>query len=378
MASKGIGVPFVADVGPFLKGTKDVEGALDKVIDSLDGVAQEGKRSADLIETSFEGMSKDVQAADRRLEEKFNAFFESVEDDSTSASNKMTREFKDAFDDVERAARKSGDKVGDHLSDGVTHGAGKGKHAAAEVGTEIGQELTQNIGEQIGSGGAGGLADIFLGTIGGLASIPGLGAAIAGIGVGALIIKQIFDGMAAEQEARKAKIKELGAQMYEAYSDGVSTQQEKEDLATKALGVDSWFEASKKIKEIADRTGLPFITVYDAVVNHSAAAKAQIEAVEKAHTRTVNAGGSTGKGGGATGMSVQYDKAAVAAREAKDAINDAEAAQLDVNQAIADQWLLTERNNAALKRQHDRMLKILATQNAINKIAANQERYLSS
>lgn len=268
MASRGIGVPFVADVSGFLKGTKDVEGALDDVIDSLDDVAREGKRSADLIETSFEGMSEEVQAADRRLEEKFNAFFDSVEADSTSASDKMEREFKHAFDSVERSAQTSGRKASQHIEDipDQTRGKAKGKFGA--LGTELGGEFSQNIGEGISSGktGVAGALDLMLGTLGGV--VPALGPAGAMVLLGGLAAVSIAKGIFENKDEVRKAVQQAMSDAVDAAADIFDngpkprslgeiikgfTPQEKQDFKDSGI---SLYEAAAAVKEYED-TGDP-------------------------------------------------------------------------------------------------------------------------
>lgn len=261
---KGIGVPFVADVKDFLKGTGQVEDALDGVIDSLDGVAREGKRSADLIETSFEGMSEEVQAADRRLEAKFDAFFESVERDSDTASSKMEREFKSAFDSVERSAKSSGDKASKAISDIPDETRGKAKGKFAFLGEELGGEFSQNIGEGISSGktGVAGALDTMLGTLGGV--LPALGPAGALVGVGALVVGSIVQGILNNQEEVRKAIQQTMSDAVDAAADifdnGPKTRsigeiikgfspQEKQDLTDSGIAL---YDAADAIKTYED------------------------------------------------------------------------------------------------------------------------------
>lgn len=271
MPSKGIGVPFVADVGPFLKGTGQVEDALDNVIDSLDGVAREGKRSADLIETSFEGMSEEVQAADRRLESKFDAFFDSVETGSDSASNKMEREFKTAFDSVERSAQTSGRKASKNIEDIPDDARPKSKGKFGALGEELGGELSQNIGEGISSGktGVAGALDTMLGTLGGV--IPALGPAGAMIGVGALVVGSIVKGILDNQEEVRKAVQQTMSDAIDAAADVIEngpktrsigeiikgfTPEEKAAIEDSGASIYEVAEAIKTYEDTGDRSKL--------------------------------------------------------------------------------------------------------------------------
>lgn len=172
---KGINVPLVADVSKFLAATDDVEGALDEVGGSLDDLAREAQDAERLASDSL----RDVATTG-----------EQTADDLTRSFADMARKADDSFDKVHQSA--------DESLDGLKT-TGKGK--AAEAGAEVGTEFAANLGESIGSGQAN-IADLLSGTLGGLVAVPGLGAAAAGIGIGALLAKGIIGGVA----ARKAEI----------------------------------------------------------------------------------------------------------------------------------------------------------------------------
>ena len=374
MASRGVGIPFVADVGPFLKGTGQVEDALDNVIDSLDGVAREGKRSADLIETSFEGMSEEVQAADRRLEQKFNAFFDSVEADSTSASDKMEREFKTAFDDVERDARHASSKIGRTIDDGLTGGA-HGKATRSQAAGEIGSEFAQNIGEGISSGkvGIAGALDTVLGTIGGV--LPALGPVGAVAGVGALVIGSVIAGLNSNAEAARAKAREIGASLYDAMQDGIVDATEKETALEKVLGVDNKADLLRKVQEISDRTGESVSEIYKKITGVSQETTEQIEKNIAAHTTFVAGSPNAGKAGG--GARTQIDDVGLAYKDLLGYQDSYREGLADANHLIGTANSMLD-ETLAKWRKIDMANRIYANQNAANKVRANGSRYLSS
>lgn len=161
MAGKGINIPLVADVTGFVKGTQDVEARLQSVDGSLDELAQGGDAAAEKLETSF----------------------------------------RDAFDSV----RADADKTRGDVGDSIGRVGEEGKPRAAEAGSEIGSELAANIGEQIGSGQAN-IADVVAGTLGGLVSVPGLGAAAAGIGIAGLLVKGVLDGFSRRKAEMQQRI----------------------------------------------------------------------------------------------------------------------------------------------------------------------------
>lgn len=153
----GINLSFLADVRDFLRGSSQAQEALENVGHALDDVAA----------------------------------------NSEAAQQQMSAD----FTQIARDANDASDKVGDSIGDIGE----KGKPRAAEAGSEIGSELAQNIGEQIGSGQAN-IADVVAGTLGGLVSVPGLGAAAAGIGIAGLLVKGVIDGFSRAKQEMAARI----------------------------------------------------------------------------------------------------------------------------------------------------------------------------
>ena len=90
--AKGVNIPIAADASGVIKGTKDVEGALDKVIDSLDDVGDAGKDTERALDRSLDGAGDDAE--------------------------KLERKMRDAFDTVKKESRKAGDDVGDNIKRG--------------------------------------------------------------------------------------------------------------------------------------------------------------------------------------------------------------------------------------------------------------------
>lgn len=172
--ARGVNLSFLADVRPFLKGTDDVQDALDDVGGSLDD------------------LTRDAQAASRNQAQALDGI--------ADAGNQTTDALADDFRTMARQADQSFDQVHASGNKALDDLGTEGKSKAAGAGAEVGQEFAANLGEQIGSGQAN-LADILSGTLGGLVSIPGIGAAAAGIGVGALLVKGLVDGASKAREA---------------------------------------------------------------------------------------------------------------------------------------------------------------------------------
>lgn len=174
MVARGVNLSFLADVRPFLKGTDDVQEALDDVGGSLDDLTRDAQAASRTQAQALDGIADAGNAATDQLADDFRT---------------MARQADQSFDQVHASGNKALDDLGT-----------EGKSKAAGAGAEVGQEFAANLGEQIGSGQAN-LADILSGTLGGLVSIPGIGAAAAGIGIGALLVKGLVDGASKSREA---------------------------------------------------------------------------------------------------------------------------------------------------------------------------------
>ena len=97
----GFKMNFVADVAQFLRGTKDVEGALGKVSDSLDDLARDAKTASNKAGDAVEGIGDDAKDAAREVD---------------TATDRMERSFKDVLDDVKTSGRTTFKEVGDDAS----------------------------------------------------------------------------------------------------------------------------------------------------------------------------------------------------------------------------------------------------------------------
>lgn len=346
---KGVGVPFVADVGPFLKGTGQVEDALGNVIDSLDEVAHQGRTTEQVISRSLDNTADDARTASGKLEGKFKEAFDSIVADSKTAANKVER----------------------HIDDVPDHVRTTGKGRFGEVGADLGGEFAQNIGEGISSGkvGIAGALDTVLGTVGGV--LPALGPAGAVAGVGALVIGSVISGINASKDAAIKRAKEIGADLYTAMQDGVIDATEKESVLEKVLGVDNEADVLRKVKEFSDKTGLSVQEVYKIITGASSTTRADIEKTIAAHTTLVG-GPSGGRAGG--GARKQIDDIGLAYKDILGYQDDYNGGLSEGNTLIATQNGLLDKSIAkveALNKKYERT-------NALNKIRANPSRYLTS
>lgn len=262
MASAGIKIPFVADVGSFLQGTKSMTSSLDDVSDSLDELGQDAAKA---------------QRTSQRA-------FSSIGVDADQAAEKVERSFKDSFDDIPKAAKVAGAKTSRALDDSVGSAAGGKKAKFAEFGNDLGGELGQNIGEGISSKAVGisGALDTTLGTIGGV--LPALGPAGAIAGVGALVISSIIGGISAAAEAKRQQVKDIGAAMFDALNDGIVDRTEQTDIVTKALGQENWTDALAIIRQQSEDTGVSVKSLFDAYAHGTDVVGVDLDAVIAKHT----------------------------------------------------------------------------------------------
>lgn len=138
----GIKLAFVSDVRELVRGTKDVEGALEKVADSLDDVGDAGEKSTD----------------------------------------KLAKSFKETYDDVKRGAADTGDKVARDIKRG-TQEASEGTKALSDNAASNAKEVAASF-----DGSAQSIADGFQGLA--AEAFEGFGPAgvaagvAAGVGIG--------------------------------------------------------------------------------------------------------------------------------------------------------------------------------------------------
>lgn len=236
---KGIGVPFVADVKPFLKGTSDIEDALDQVVDALDGVASEARTTEDVVSSSLEG----------------------IEADATDASTTLERDFRSAFDKVERDAKRSGEKAGKGFSKEMTDETRKGSKVVGEAGSEAGEEFSQNLGGAIASGDfssvvqetAGGLAGTF-----GKAGPIGLAlTALLGVGLA------VFSSMQARAEA----LSEATQTLYDNIKSGADETALRAAALEQAFMQGNYVENLQYAQQVADDLGVSLETVVDTLMD---------------------------------------------------------------------------------------------------------------
>jgi len=206
-----IKIDFLANVAAFLRGTKDVEGSLDKVADSLDDVARDGDDALEDLERSLKDTSRASDNTARNIDQ-----------DGEKAER--------SFRDLARAARDTSKDVDDVGTKGKS-GFGKLGEAGSEVASELGQNVGQavsslrdNIGDlgQVGQDTLGGLAATIAGTgPAGIAGAAALAAGAAGLGL-----------ITAEIQKENERVQKLKDYFSEAWQTAVEGGRDYIDQAT--------------------------------------------------------------------------------------------------------------------------------------------------
>ena len=190
----GINISFVSDVRSFLKGTRDIEGAMDDVADALDDVARDSQRMERDVSRDLDGIAREAG----QMEQKVTRDLDSVADEGRDAGQKLERSFRDAFDvgkresrdagqDIERNTRRSFDDAGDRV--------GEFKDEARQNFSEVASSFTGDMDSAV---------DLVQGTFGGLAgSIAGpVGLALGGLGASAGVFYTLWKENAERVERR--------------------------------------------------------------------------------------------------------------------------------------------------------------------------------
>jgi hypothetical protein len=183
--ARPVSIPIVSDVAGFLRGTKDVEGALDDVADSLDDLSREaqnagddagralsdgiedGARDAekalddvgksdglDRVGENAEQAAKEVETAAEKMERSFKDAFDTAKKESDGASKKIGTDSRKGFDDASEGAREFKDEANSTARESAASFDG----SAASI-TDTFQEIAANAFAGFGpAGAAAGLA----------------------------------------------------------------------------------------------------------------------------------------------------------------------------------------------------------------------------
>lgn len=229
--ANGINVPLVADVAGFIRGTNDVEGALDDVTGSLDDLARDSTTSARTAERAMDGVSDalgDVSDDSRDAGRDLSRNVENGAEGAGDAADALERRFRTSLDGVAEASRTAGTAVGRDLEEG-TRQASEGMGQMKDDAAANAQEVTASF-----DGSASSLVDGFQGAAAEMFSGFGPAGALAGMAVAAGI------GLAT---AATEKAKEKAAEAAEGIAD-IAT--ELIDLDGRERGIEQVTDALKE------------------------------------------------------------------------------------------------------------------------------------
>lgn len=221
----GIQIAFASDVRSFLKGTTDVERAMEDVGGSLDDLARDAQRKGRDIGDDLERVGREGEDAARTLERSFKESFDDVRRDAK-------RKTDDVADDTKRAMSKAGDATGDFK-----------------------REALSNVSETASSfdGSMESIADMVQGTFGGLADLPGVGLAAAGLAA-------VGGGVAAAWQQHTERIKQQVESMFEdlieSGEDYLSQSYIQEQYWAIIQGADDAILKQSELNKIVEQTGL--------------------------------------------------------------------------------------------------------------------------
>lgn len=173
-----IRIPFVADVAAFLKGTRNMEDALDDVEDALDELGR--NTSTQRLEDDLRAVGVEAGTAAEKLETSFTSAFDKLKAEGRTAT---------------RRVRADVDDVGD-----------KGSASLREFSAEAKQNVAESVSSFTGS--ASSAVDAIQSTFGGLVSALGpagvIGAAAAAAGIG--MARGLFEKSQEQAEALRERI----------------------------------------------------------------------------------------------------------------------------------------------------------------------------
>ncbi len=302
----GINIDFVADVGKFLGGAKQIESELDKVASSLDDLADDAKRAgkeaeqglkeikakeardnlrrlADEARDSGSGMEQYFTAAADEIDAELKSMASKAEDrlddiadaaktagdgldaglttgakDAESAAESMESKFKEAFDKVATESKSAGASVGSEIKDG-TDRAGDGMSEMADESAGTAREVAASFdgsAESIASGFQEVAANALAG-FGPAGAAAGLAIA-AGIGLGIKALQEMAD----EANESAEQVGELARELSDLDGNlsGVDFKSTMRDWAFEIKDSREWFEVWQKdavnnLEAVADSAG---------------------------------------------------------------------------------------------------------------------------
>jgi hypothetical protein len=260
--ARPIRIPIVSDVTGFIKGTSDVEGALDDVSSSLDDLSREAQGAGDDAGRALsQGIEDGARDAERALDEVGRSDgLEQVGDNADQAArevegaaDRMEKSFRDAFDTVKKESRDAGRKVGDDVGDGFD----RAKEGAQEFKEEANSTARESAASFDGS--ADSINDTFQEVAANAFAGFGPAGAAAGLAIAAGIgvARSAFDRAKEEAAALRDRIGEIRDGFLAVRVDGDSALRQVSDrmreIVTEtedgAVNIDKLADAAKGLSE---------------------------------------------------------------------------------------------------------------------------------
>jgi hypothetical protein len=215
-------------------------------------------KGTDQVETALEDLAKDSGDLTRDVE---------------TDTERMARAYRDAARDVDKASDKAARSVKQGFADPA-------RESGAEAGREVGAEFASNLGESLASSDLSGLGrDTAAGLVSGFAGIGGpIGAALAGV---AAIAAGVFAGITASAEGSKERIDTL----YQSIIGG-------EAAASEALKESQAREFLTKLGDSADQVLAAYEAIGVSLPDVAAALAGDADARERIAAATDSATGS--------------------------------------------------------------------------------------
>jgi ABC-type transporter Mla subunit MlaD len=221
-----------------LRGTADVNRALDESADALDGVAREGDRAADELQRSFRDMVRN----------------------SRTAGDDIGDNMRDGYRTAERAARDF-ERTADDATDEAGEATGEFKDEARSNFSEVASSF---------SGDMTSAADLVQGTLGGLAgSLVGP----AGLAAGALAIigGTLFASVNENAEKAEARVSAMYEDFLESGADFLSKDYIAEQISLIYQGAEDAAISIQRLRDLATTADIPEPLLARALVGDKAA-----------------------------------------------------------------------------------------------------------
>jgi hypothetical protein len=224
-----IKIPFVAETREFLRGTGDIEAALEDVADALDDITTAGGDVDSKVGASLEDVAKAADDAAGKVDTVAESLdtvakadtsgveseVEAIGKQADTSAEKLETSFSTAFNKLRTESKTATDKAQRDLKDTGDSGV--------NTMHEFRDEAKANVAETVSSfnGSASSAVDAIQGTLGGLVSALGpagmVGVAAAGIGIG--IARNLFEKSTEAAEKFQERVTEIFEELRESGGD---------------------------------------------------------------------------------------------------------------------------------------------------------------